>query len=117
MIGIWDWFKSRKGEARQVQSNQTPSFETLEPRFLLSADLIDVEPLSCLPPAPDEQAIVVDLNGEDEGAGQVAASTACDCAAGQDGDTTGELSNATSQPVETDLETTCLLTTTGPCQV
>jgi uncharacterized delta-60 repeat protein len=59
------------GEKTGARENGPPagaySLEILESRLLLDADLVGMQPLSCLGAALDTQAIVVDLNREGAG--------------------------------------------------
>src|SRR4030042_5422882 len=75
-MNIWEWIHRRQGKAQKGRPVRVISFEPLEPRLLLSADLIGTQPLvgPGLPFAHedpglpvDEQAIVVKLNQEDGG--------------------------------------------------
>ena len=62
MTGIAHWLRLRTGMARNVQHGATPSFEPLESRVLLSADLAVIPPTLAGEAVPAGQAIHVNLN-------------------------------------------------------
>jgi len=66
-MSVWRWITGREGAAERVQPVRAPSFEPLEPRLLLDANLTDAQPLSCPVVTLDNQAIVIDLNREGAG--------------------------------------------------
>jgi len=64
-MGIRGWVRGRKGETERVQPSRPPSWEQLEPRLLLNADLIGTDALIPLLSTHQEQVICVDLAQED----------------------------------------------------
>ena len=64
--GFWSWIRGKQGAAQSVQPHATPSLESLEPRLLLNADFVGIEPLRTLDVQPCEQVIQVDLDHQNE---------------------------------------------------
>jgi len=64
LTGILHWLKLKTGVAQKVQRAGVPSFEPLEPRVLLSADLAGVQPVLACDAVPADHAIYVDLNDQ-----------------------------------------------------
>ena len=61
----WRWLGVKTGVREKVRPAGAPSFEPLEPRLLLDANLPDIQSLlTCDAPSP-EQAIYVDLDRRD----------------------------------------------------
>jgi len=58
---IWSWAGGRQSRGEKAQSERLPGLEPLEPRLLLSADLIGTPPLTTLDTGVNQQAIFVDL--------------------------------------------------------
>jgi hypothetical protein len=63
-MGILHWLRLKTGVTQELQRARTSSFEPLEPRVLLSADLAGVQPALACESGPADQAIHVDLNGQ-----------------------------------------------------
>jgi hypothetical protein len=68
---VWENWRScvgaRNGAGERVQPVRPPSLEQLEPRLLLSADLIGTEPPALPGTSASAQAILVSLNQDYEG--------------------------------------------------
>ena len=66
-MGLWNWLKrTATRRHHRVRSPSTPRLEPLEPRVLLSADVVGMGPELPVEAPPVERAILVDL--EDQGA-------------------------------------------------
>ncbi len=63
-MGILHWLRVKTGVTQKAQHARTSSFEPLEPRVLLSADLAGVQPVLASETVPADQAIYVDLNNQ-----------------------------------------------------
>ena len=64
---VWSWLGAKSGTSEEVRTAALLSLETLEPRLLLSADLIGSQsPMSLETPLPGP-AILVDVTWADEG--------------------------------------------------
>ncbi len=64
MTGILHWLRLKTCAGQKVQRAGVSSFEPLEPRVLLSADLAGVQPVLTCETVPTDQAIYVDLNDQ-----------------------------------------------------
>ena len=60
-----NWLRHRNGVAEGVRVSPMPSLEPLEPRLLLSADPIGLDPLLALEHSPAGQAISLDVERQD----------------------------------------------------
>ncbi len=61
------WLGEKSGEGEAVPPAVAPSFEPLEARLLLNADLSSIGPVPAYEATPVNQAVYVDLDGQDEG--------------------------------------------------
>ena len=58
----WSWIREKTERTDKVQPARSPCLEQLEPRLLLSVDLVGSEPLEPLHPSLDEPAIYANLD-------------------------------------------------------
>lgn len=63
---FWSWKGARDGATRDLRPQMPPALEQLEPRILLNADFVGLEPLTMLAAPQNEQAIYVDLTPQDQ---------------------------------------------------
>jgi hypothetical protein len=64
--GFWSWIRGQQGTGESVPPQAAPTLEPLEPRILLNADMLGIEPLRTLDVQSCEQVIQVDLNHQSE---------------------------------------------------
>jgi len=125
-MSVWSRIEGLTGGSERVRPVRVPSFETLEPRLLLSADLNDATSLLSLQSPLEESAIVVDLDQEN-GSGpetplvsfETGQSAPVPEDSGQAEGTVGPVDNSdeVSPPVEADLGSAGSLMITGLPQV
>jgi hypothetical protein len=65
-MGIGSWVKGEKNGARGMSQPPPPSFEQLEPRLLLSADLIPTAFLNPFEISVSPSGLLSDLTGDDQ---------------------------------------------------
>jgi len=63
-MDILHWLMRKTGVTQETRGARTSSFEPLEPRVLLSADLAGIQPVLASEVVPANQAIYVDLNDQ-----------------------------------------------------